>query len=79
AFKPDQADDYSAKLKKGGGKIKAGDKEYDGMIIRFDTEKAADDAMAKIKLVGEKGALHENIYVCYVDAQGRLKWINRNP
>ena len=79
AFKPDQADDYSADLKKGGGKIKAGGKEYDGVIVRFDSYKAAEDAMAKIKMLGEKGALHKNIYVSYVDAQGQLKWIDRNP
>ncbi len=79
AFKPDQADDYSANLKKGGGKIKAGGREYDGVIYRFDTLKAAEDAMAKIKLQGEAGAVHKNIYVCYVDAQGQLQWIDRSP
>lgn len=79
AFKPDQANDYSADLKKGGGKIKAGGKKYDGIIVRFDSYKAAEDAMAKIKMLGEEGALHKNIYVSYVDAQGQLKWIDRVP
>ena len=79
AFKPDQADDYSTNLKKGGGKIKAGGKDYDGVIIRFDSKAAADEAMKKIKMSGEPGALHDHIYVCYVDEQGHLQWIDRNP
>ncbi|MEW5868193.1 MAG: hypothetical protein AB1894_02885 [Chloroflexota bacterium] len=77
AFKTDQADDYSHQLKSGNGKVKAGGHSYDGIVYFFDSETAAKESRKYMGPVGKKGSLHENIYIGYYDANGRLQWLPR--
>ncbi len=69
AYKPDQAQRYSAALERDGKiTMKTGD-EYEGVIYFFDTQKAYEGAIKTLK------DMHAKIHVAYYNDEGILRWM----
>jgi hypothetical protein len=85
AFKPSQADGYSARLENGAGSIETSrgtppnmkKETFDGVVYIFDDAKSTDQALAKIGDLDQPNALHEKIYIGYYDESGTLQWLPR--